>query len=286
MSMLFAFFCIAFAHGAHAAEASAEEEPQIISAPIIDDESLPYDSESPVTIKATCKQTEWCDVSDVIFSWDIAEEMREKLISFQWALDSQLPNTKPFTDAGDVRSVALKNIENGVSFFYVMALYSDGTSSPIQVYQIKIDTEPPKAFDISVPKTIIELGQKLQISFHTTDAESGIDHYEVRVDKGDWIRQTTPVVMEGTEVGLYEIEVRALDRAGHETASETVIEVVKKLPIAGVSAPETGSFSGGAASVQKAFLPAIIVVGGMVILTIIFVLKRRRDRLSLLESGV
>jgi hypothetical protein len=69
-----------------------------------------------------------------------------------------------------------------------------------------------------------------QISFSTRDNVSDIDHYEIRIDKGDFQRQSSPFTLPDLEDGSHDITVRAFDMAGNFREEQVAVYIDKSAP--------------------------------------------------------
>lgn len=86
------------------------------------------------------------------------------------------------------------------------------------------DTQPPLPFEPKLVSDPAIHGGKYVLVFSTTDAESGIDHYEVKEGLLRWERAESPYVLPLQHLPKI-IVVKAVDRAGNET-QETVAESI------------------------------------------------------------
>jgi len=69
-----------------------------------------------------------------------------------------------------------------------------------------------------------------QITFSTKDNSSGVDHYEVRVDKGRFLVSTSPFTAPELDDGEHDITVRAVDRAGNSVEGSVRIYIDRSKP--------------------------------------------------------
>lgn len=80
--------------------------------------------------------------------------------------------------------------------------------------RVLLDRERPAPFvPIAIPPSWTNTDP--QIEFNTTDATSGIDHYEVRIDSQLFSRQASPFSLKGLADGEHSVLVRAYDVAGN-----------------------------------------------------------------------
>ena len=81
------------------------------------------------------------------------------------------------------------------------------------------DTKPPEPFEVKLVATPELYSDKYVLIFETRDAQSGIDHYEVKEGNGEFTRAESPYLLADQNLSSI-IYVRAIDLAGNErTAS-------------------------------------------------------------------
>ncbi len=191
---------------------------------------------------------------------------------------------------GTKTSVAYGNLSDGVHYFHIKSL-RDGKWGGITHFSAKIDSSPPANFPIYVSPSARTSSKQPIIQFITTDALSGIDHYEIKVipltpgadQKSEtsqfFIETGTSYIPPGLDLGNYDILVRAYDKANN------FIEVTQHLSI---TTPifefvgEKGLIVGNFATIPWKYLYAIMAV---ILGVLIFVAyKVRRWRKGLHES--
>lgn len=88
------------------------------------------------------------------------------------------------------------------------------------------DLTPPAAFAPVIGREKSVFSGKYFVAFNTQDNESGLSHYEVQEIKDgeifEWQKAISPYVLENQK-GKVVVRVKAVDRAGNETISETAI---------------------------------------------------------------
>ncbi|MDD5145362.1 MAG: cohesin domain-containing protein [Candidatus Pacebacteria bacterium] len=87
--------------------------------------------------------------------------------------------------------------------------------------KISEDKAPPENFEIKLGKDKVAFSGKYFIAFFTTDAQTGIDHYEIKEGNGDWKIGQSPYLLEDQKLKS-RIFVKAIDKAGNERISELV----------------------------------------------------------------
>ncbi len=144
---------------------------------------------------------------------------------------------------GTTRVVFRPDVDDNYATFFSdvsnQALYPNKLDS----VNIVIDGTAPADFTVA-PSTICTK-TSVDLTFSTTDALSGVDHYELFVDtvaKGT-IASVYTLDLSGYADGAHSVVVRAIDRAGNTKDSPAVtVNVDKTAPvIAGITALQNGS---------------------------------------------
>lgn len=132
-------------------------------------------------------------------------------------------------------------LEEGKHYFHIRFINNKG-AGPILHYPLFIDTVPPKSFSIKFANKTEDNNStnystsnpRLQITFSTSDDLSGVDHYELKIDNGEWVKADSFMTLSGIYVlpkqkpGMRTITARAFDKAGNftDTASQVFIEPI------------------------------------------------------------
>jgi len=136
------------------------------------------------------------------------------------------------------RRVVYKNIADGNHYFHIKSLRA-GTWGGITHFAVNVDATPPAEFKIEITPSSRTVRREPIISFFTTDALSGTNHYELKiipltpnVKEGEaggnqefFIEAGSPYVPSSLEIGDYDVIVRVYDKAGNFR------EVVERLQI-------------------------------------------------------
>jgi len=104
---------------------------------------------------------------------------------------------------------------------------------------IYIDLKAPKAFaPYAVPGNWTNNTQP-QVFFSTTDETSGMNHYELKIDNGEFGRQTSPYTLPPQVDGVHTVAVRAYDNATNscEGIAKVYIDTVPPNSFTAVAAP-------------------------------------------------
>ena len=97
-----------------------------------------------------------------------------------------------------------------------------------------IDTIPPAAFTPVADVTGWTNNNLPIITFGTTDAGSGIDHYEIAVGDGPWLSPVTSpyLFLIPLPDGVWAVNVKAVDRAGNYTIGSVTVDIDTTPPAA------------------------------------------------------
>lgn len=228
----------------------------------------------------------WRKNNNPTFSWEKADVMAD----FSYMIDQDSQGVPDNVSEGPGTSFSYSNMQDGIWYFHIKAKKEEvwgGTSH----YVALIDSTSPASFQIKVdPETKTAIRQPL-ISFMTTDALSGIDHYEIKVvdvtadreNKKDtfFIETSSPYQLPKLELGSYIVVVRAFDKAGNWRDESAKLEIIPE----GASISEKGVWSDGSLFSWWLFLLAIFLI--FVIIFIILVLmwnNEKKKRIAMAEG--
>ena len=179
---------------------------------------------------------------------------------------SQNPTEIPDTiSEGKVTATTYSSLPDGRNYFHIRALRSGQWGTPSH-FQINIDKQQPAEFAIGVYPSPRTSSRFQVLSFQTTDAYSGIDHYEMRIvnltptesgaGNGQQIftEVTSPLSLSLT-AGTYDITLRAYNKVG--TYRQTTQRVHITDPVLGFITDSGLVF--GAMTISWAMVAAIIL---------------------------
>ena len=150
-------------------------------------------------------------------------------------------------------------IGDGSHSIQYYATDSAGVAESVRVIEVRIDTTPPAvaAQSPSLPVTTTEV----TISWTGTDAGSGIDHYEVRVDGGAYesVGGGNSALLRLAD-GSHTIEIRAVDLAGNEASTAITVTVDTSPPNTSGPYGATPLFAIVLAVIAIAFAVAVVVI--------------------------
>jgi len=180
---------------------------------------LPTSPAGPAVFSETHPfQGTWYNNNSPVLAWN----KDPGVTNFSFLLDN-----KPFTvpdnqmDATDT-VISYPNLPDGLWYFHIKA-EKQGIWGGTTNFVIRVDTTPPADFTPQVQTVTSASGTQALISFFTTDALSGIDHYEVGVIDSTKSPNTSPVFIQTESpyqlpLAPFEhahVTVRAFDTAGN-----------------------------------------------------------------------
>ena len=93
-------------------------------------------------------------------------------------------------------------------------------SSGVGVVQSQaLDTTPPLDFVPIVMHNAALYDGKYIVTFSTQDADTGVDHYEVKEGASDWVRTSSPYIISDQTLSN-QVFIKAVDRAGNTKIEE------------------------------------------------------------------
>jgi len=177
-------------------------------------------------------QTLWYSNPNVLLKWASESEID----GYSYVLNEEPIDLPDNISEGLKNSVTYTNVADGIHYFHIKALKGGGWGG-VTHFVVKIDTTPPAEFPIEVVPGARTVRRQPVVSFASTDALSGISHYELKIvslkppknpaDQPLFIEVTSPYVFSTLDLGKYDIILRAYDKAGNYR------EAVQRLTIVG-----------------------------------------------------
>ncbi len=170
----------------------------------------------------------WYNNPQVQFQWDAVDGAS----GYGYVFD-QSPNTvPPEAIVTTATAASVKATSDGVWYFHVRA--KTDAWGGVTTLQVQIDATPPAAFKPSFDATTITVNDTPTLRFVTTDAASGIDHFEIKQmalsTSSDqsvlFIETSSPYTPGKLLAGSYTYIVRAFDRAGNSVDANAKITVI------------------------------------------------------------
>jgi hypothetical protein len=169
-------------------------------------------------------QSQWYNNNNPVISWQKDADVTD----FSYVFDNN-----PATVPGDIANTsgttqAYQSLGDGLWYFHIKARKLGIWGSPTH-FLVQIDTQPPAIFTPTADIVSSIQQNKALISFFTTDALAGVDHYEVAtIDKTDtavtspvFVQADSPYQLATPNPGSYRMIVRAVDHAGN-TRDESI----------------------------------------------------------------
>lgn len=146
--------------------------------------------------------------------------------AYSYSLDQNPDGTPDETSEGSATTKTYNDLGDGVWYFHARVKSNNGNWSGTAHFRIQIDTTPPEAFTPEAdPKT--NANKRPIIAFNTTDSGSGIDHYEIKIDDGNWEKAVQPYQIPKISSGNHKISVKAVDKAGNERVGQVEVSIAK-----------------------------------------------------------
>jgi hypothetical protein len=172
-------------------------------------------------------QSAWYNNANPQFTWDSPQAST----AISWSYD-QNPTTTPDTTPEPMSQLITTKAEKDGAWYIHLRTQADGAWGGASHFTTQIDTTAPAKFTPTVEPQKITVHQRAMVSFATTDAASGISHYEIKVESAGantassfFIEQPSPYMLPELEAGKQVVTVRAYDKAGNLTESHLDITV-------------------------------------------------------------
>lgn len=164
----------------------------------------------------------WYSNNDPVFDWELPDGV--ETVSY---LVTDKPTSNPGTiPDGLVSDARFNDIPDGVNYFH-LRFRENGSWGPIGHFKFQIDSKPPKEFKILVED---DNTSEPKLTFETTDDLSGIDHYEIKIDKKDWVvvdkaLAGKPYTLSNLSSGEHKVFVNAVDEADNTTTAFAMVTI-------------------------------------------------------------
>lgn len=177
-----------------------------------------------VTSETHPDQSVWYSNNDTVLRFANGTASVE---SFSYMLNDDPISIPDNIGEGSRTSVSYTDLSEGIHYFHIKAL-RDGIWGGTTHFAIKVDTTPPADFPLEILPSKRTTSTKPVIQFATTDADSGIDHYELKIeplsadavlkysnDTSFFIETKGPFLPANLALGSYDVYVRAYDKANN-----------------------------------------------------------------------
>lgn len=197
---------------------------------------LPKPAGPIVSSPTHSEQARWYVNPSVIFEW----EGDEGVEGYSYVLNGEPVFEPDAISEGLDTSISYNQLGSGIHFFHIRSLRA-GQWGGTTHYQVNIDNAPPASFEIEAVPALRTSSRQPVLKFFTTDAQSGIDHFEIKIVSlapladGEvpadelFSDAQSPYVTYPLEIGNYDVIVRAYDKA--RNYRESVERLVITTPI-------------------------------------------------------
>ncbi|MCR4330799.1 MAG: hypothetical protein NUV49_02880 [Patescibacteria group bacterium] len=190
-------------------------------------DSLSADLLAQITSSTHPDETKWYNRTHVVFDWTNAQDVTAVRLGYDQNADSipQVLYTNPISH----KEIDLKD---GIWYFHMQGKRLDGWG-PVSTFRIQIDTVPPLPMTIQFPNGATSSTPTIAAIFGTSDALSGINHYELSIDGGvpqfvSAEAESKPFVLPPEFPGSHTLLVTAVDNAGNvrNSSADFTIEAI------------------------------------------------------------
>ncbi len=178
----------------------------------------------------TLENNTWINTNSVTLSWNASDNVG---INY---LEIKVDNNN-WTNVGNGSSYTLTNLTEGAHTVILRAYdYAGNTNETSIVF--KVDTEKPTVHITSPENDTITNEGSVEVTWSGSD-NIGIDHYEIRVDNGNWINVGTDTSYTlNMADGRHTIQVIAVDTAGNIGVDAIILTVDTTAPSVEITSPE------------------------------------------------
>ena len=145
-------------------------------------------------------------------------------------------------DKGTQTSHTLENLTEGKHTVEIKAVDKAGNYG-VATLIFYVDLTPPTITITSPTNASYINSADVTVSWSGEDALSGIDHYEIRIDGGNWtnVGLNTSYTFTGLSNGQHIVDIKAIDKVGHEAIVRCVFIVDTIAPEITIQYPINGS---------------------------------------------
>src|SRR3989344_806077 len=167
-------------------------------------------------------QTKWYADNTPEFSWKLPQGVLE----VRTLIGKSLAGNPSVSYIPPISKKKVDELPDGTYYFSLQVRTTTGWSA-VSRYRVNIDTMPPKPFSVIFPHGNKGLEPQPVVFFNTTDNESGISHYEIKIGndakpvKIAPVAESNPYVLPPQVPGIYTLFVTAIDNAGNTRNNST-----------------------------------------------------------------
>ncbi len=122
-----------------------------------------------------------------------------------------------------------------------------------------IDTGPPEVQILNPEQDVIYNTSTIHATWSGSDAESGIDHYEVRIDSSPWqnLGNATTYTLSNLTDGVHSLTVKAVDFGGNTATTTSVFWVNTLPPALTLQSPQNLTYPSGSIPLSYSVADAV-----------------------------
>ena len=180
----------------------------------------------PIVVSETHPiQSEWYGNPNVVLAWAADAGAQ----GYSYVLNEDPVDIPDDISEGRRSTVTYRGTKDGIHYFHIKAL-RDGTWGGTTHFAIRIDTTAPADFPVAISPSARTVRLQPIIQFSSTDANSGVDHYELKIiplsletdaltdaartgSEAIFIEAQSPYLPPTLAIGSYDVIVRAYDKA-------------------------------------------------------------------------
>ncbi len=176
-------------------------------------------------------QNHWYTSVNPTFNWPAPSGATDYSYLFDGSPDSLPPASANLATT----SMSFTGQTDGTWYFHIRA-HGAGGWGAASTYRVQIDKTAPTGLTvITEPKATAD--KRPMVSFAAVDAASGIDHYEISLDKAPFKAAASPYTPATITSGHHTFTVRAYDKAGNMTEAAAGI-TIKNIPAPKITSPK------------------------------------------------
>jgi hypothetical protein len=160
----------------------------------------------------------WNRNNNIVMGWD---REGEASLSYSYVLDQEPSGIPDNIDDTRETTASFPNVADGIWYFHIKQKRGGIYGEPSH-YRVKIDTTGPADFKPIIEASGGTIKKSGQLTFFTSDALSGLDHYEIGIFDTSQEAGAAPIFVEATspyripDIGTnVRVVIRAFDHAGN-----------------------------------------------------------------------
>jgi len=170
------------------------------------------------------QENEWYNNNLANFQWNLTSE----ITGVSFILDQNSATIPDSISEGKVQFKNYEKISDGIWHFHLKFEDKNGWGETVH-YKIQIDNLPPYPFEVVIDNAGDSTNPRPNLYFEAADDTSGISYYKIRIDKDSFsnlmLAQVNPFSLPLQSPGQHPIIVRAVDQAGNNVETETILDV-------------------------------------------------------------